>query len=172
MLDCWYAVSSDDLSRQCFSLQLTRIRMATVTSPTKTLPSPTERPNAYVLIFDGKCKFCWANVGSLAKIDQGKVAYLSLHDPIVAERWPKLTHEMLMDRIYLIDQQNNKLGGAAAFRFLSRKLIGLWLLAPLLHIPGSLPLWQFVYRCIAKVRYRFGRIEDECEDGTCHLHFE
>ena len=76
-----------------------------------------------------------------------------------------------MDRIYLVDNKGNKHGGAAAFRFLSRKLIALWILAPLLHIPYSLSLWQFVYKRIAKIRYRFGRIED-CEDGSCSLHFK
>jgi hypothetical protein len=43
----------------------------------------------------------------------------------------------------------------------------LWCLAPLLHIPGSLPLWQFLYRQVAKRRYK---IAGTCEDGTCRLH--
>lgn len=145
--------------------------MATVTNVPPTFPTPTERPEAYVLIYDGHCKFCIANVRWMAAIDQGKVAYLSLHDRQVTERWPNLTHDQLMKQIYLVDDQGNQHGGAAAFRFLSRKLVGLWLLAPLLHIPFSLPLWQCIYKRIASLRYRFGRIE-ECEDGTCSLHFD
>ena len=107
----------------------------------------------------------------LSAMDQGRIAYVSLHDPMVSERWPNLSHEDLMSRIYLVDDLGEKYGGAAAFRYLSRKLVALWILAPLLHIPGSLPLWQFVYKRIAKIRYRFGRIE-ACEDDSCGLHFK
>lgn len=145
--------------------------MANVAPDVTTFPTLADRPDAYVLIFDGQCRFCRANMRALAAIDEGRVAYISLHDPKVSERWPDLSHEQMMQRIYLVDDKGNKYGGAAAFRFLSRKLMGLWILAPLLHIPFSLPLWQFVYKWIAKIRYRFGRIE-ECEDGTCSLHFK
>lgn len=146
--------------------------MATVTKE-QTFPAPIERPNAsHVLVFDGHCKFCRANVRLIHCVDQGRVAYLSLHDPEVQNRWPELTYEQLMKQMYLIDIETGaKHPGAAAFRFLTRKLVALWPLAPLLHIPGSLPLWQFIYSRIARVRYRFGRVKDECE-GSCELHFD
>lgn len=145
--------------------------MATAESNIAKFPTPSERPGAYVLIYDGHCKFCQANMRCLAAIDQGRVAYISLHDPMVAENWPELTYDQLMERIYLIDHQGHAHGGAAAFRFLSRKLMALWPLAPLLHIPGSLPIWQFAYKQIARIRYRFGRI-DECDNGSCAVHFK
>lgn len=142
---------------------------ASTTPTTMNFPTLEQRPDGYVLIFDGHCRFCQANMRWLAKIDQGLIGYVSLHDPVVRERWPELTYDQLMQQIYLIDHQGQKHGGAAAFRFLSRKLRGLWWLAPLLHIPGSLPLWQFLYKRIARIRYRFGRVE-QCDDGTCSLH--
>ena len=144
--------------------------MATVTQSTADFPTLDERPDAYVLIYDGHCKFCRANVRWISSVDQGKVAYVSLHDPIVAQRWPDLTHEQLMEHLYIIDG-NDKYAGAAAFRFLSRKLVAFWPLMPLMHIPGSLPLWQFGYDRVASIRYRFGRIED-CENGSCQVHFD
>ena len=133
-------------------------------------PTLDERPDAYVVIYDGHCKFCRANVRWISAIDQGKVAYVSLHDPIVEERWPELSHEQLMDHLYLINGED-KYAGAAAFRFLSRKLVAFWPIAPLMHIPCSLPLWQFFYDRIARIRYRFGKIDD-CENGTCRVHFD
>lgn len=143
--------------------------MATV-EKTPDFPTLEERPGAYVVIYDGHCKFCRANVRWISAIDQGKVAYVSLHDAIVKERWPELTYEQLMDHLYLIDG-DDKFPGAAAFRFLSRKLVALWPLAPVMHIPRSLPLWQFCYDRISRIRYRFGKIDD-CENGSCSIHFD
>ncbi len=81
-----------------------------------------------------------------------------------------------MDQIYLIPhrQPDRRLGGAAVIRYLTTRLPKLWVFAPLLHIPFSLPLWQWVYRQIAKRRYRIAnQAGDLCdEDGTCELHFK
>ena len=146
--------------------------MATNVLSAISLPSPSDRPQADILIFDGHCRFCLAQMRRLHAADtSGRLAYLSLHDPEVARRWPTLSHEELMSRMYLVATDGSLHAGAAAFRYLSRKLPRLWWLAPLMHIPGSLPLWQFVYRQVAKIRYRFGRIE-ECDGGSCSLHFD
>jgi predicted DCC family thiol-disulfide oxidoreductase YuxK len=153
---------------------------ATVTSnrpaqiaPAVHLPTPAERPEAAVVIFDGHCKFCTGQVQNLARWDgKGRLAFISLHDPEVARRWPDLTHDLLMEQMYLIDPQGNRYLGAAAFRYLSRKLPKLWLLAPLMHIPFSLPAWQFLYRQIARRRYLMGKTTDACDDGACKVHFK
>ena len=146
--------------------------MATI-SKERSFPAPTDRPGAkYVLIYDGHCRFCAANIQWISAVDQGRVAYLSLHDPEVQSRWPDLSYEQLMKHMYLIDlETGSKYPGAAAFKFLSRKLVAFWPIAPLLHVPGTLPIWQFLYSRIARVRYSFGRIKEEC-DGTCELHFD
>jgi predicted DCC family thiol-disulfide oxidoreductase YuxK len=144
---------------------------AVLEKPTTSLPTPEDRPDADVVIYDGQCKFCTAQVQRLARWDSGKrLAYLSLHDPLVAQRYPDLTHEMLMDAMYVVDQQGRRHGGAAAFRYLTTRLPRLWLLAPLLHIPFSLPLWQWGYRQIARQRYRWGKID--CETDACSVHFK
>ena len=146
--------------------------MPAIASPAANLPSPSERPEADILIFDGQCRFCWAQMVRLHAIDTGGgLAYFSLHDPEVARRWPELSYEELMRHIYLVEANGDQHAGAAAFRLLSRKLRWLWWLAPIMHIPGSLPIWQFVYRQVARIRYRFGRVE-ECEGSTCSLHYE
>jgi predicted DCC family thiol-disulfide oxidoreductase YuxK len=140
-------------------------------STSAALPTPGQRPDADVVIYDGHCRICTAQVRKLAWWDcQGKLSYLSLHDPVVQDRYPDLTHEMLMEQMYVVDRHGNRHGGAAAIRYLSRRLRRLWWLAPLLHIPGSLPLWNWCYRQIAQRRYRFGKLDD-CDDGTCQIHF-
>ncbi len=147
--------------------------MATVTDSAKTevkLPAPSERPEADVVIYDGDCRICTAQIRKLAWWDcQGKLSYLSLHDPEVARRFPDLTHEMLMEQMYVVDRRGNRYGGAAAVRYLSRRLRRLWWLAPILYIPFSLPLWQWLYRQVATRRYRFGTVEG-CDNSACQLH--
>lgn len=135
------------------------------------LPDPDACPGRSVLIFDGHCRFCLANVRVLRKLDVGgRLVFLSLHDGRVAERYPDLSHEQLMKQMYLVDAAGTRHGGAAAFRRLTRLLPALWLLAPLMHVPFSLPLWGWLYDVVARNRYRFGRIE-ECENGACAVHF-
>lgn len=137
------------------------------------LPSPAELPNAAVVIYDGHCKFCTGQVQNLARWDgKGRIAFISLHDPEVARRWPDLTHEMLMDQIYLVDPAGHRYAGAAAFRYLSRTLPKLWILAPIMHLPFTLPIWQFCYRQVAKRRYLMGKTTDACDDGACKVHFK
>lgn len=136
------------------------------------LPSPADRPKADVVIFDGHCRMCTGQIRRLARWDWGgRLAYLSLHDAEVARRWPDLTHDALMEEMYLIDRRGHRHPGALAVRYLSRRLPTLWWLAPILHLPGTLRLWQWLYRQIAQRRYRFGQVA-ACDDGACRLHIK
>lgn len=142
----------------------------TATAAQTALPSPDERPQADVVIYDGHCRICTGQIRRLARWDRGgRLSYLSLHDPRVPDRYPDLTHEALMKEMYVIDRAGRRHAGALAIRYLSRRLPTLWWLAPLLHLPGTRPLWSWLYRQIANRRYRFGRVAD-CDGGTCHLH--
>lgn len=144
---------------------------ATASAPAE-LPSLSDRPGAAVVIFDGECVFCRSQVARLARWDRaGQLAFVSLHDPVVAERYPDLTHDQMMQQMYLVDRSGNRHGGAAAFRYLSRKMPRLWLLAPLMHIPFTLPLWQWCYRQVAKRRYKIAG-KQACDGDTCEVHFK
>lgn len=136
------------------------------------LPTIDERPDADVVIYDGQCNFCRQQVARLHRWDGGKrLAFISLHDPRVAERWPDLPHERLMEEMAIVDQHGGRHWGAEAFRYLTRRLPRLWPLAPLMHIPFSLPLWRFGYRQVAKRRYQLaGR--SACEGDACKIHFK
>jgi predicted DCC family thiol-disulfide oxidoreductase YuxK len=123
------------------------------------------------LIYDGNCRICTGQVRRIARADgRGRLAYLSLHDAEVAARYPDLSHDDMMQAMYVVDRTGRRHRGAEAVRYLSRRLPLLWWLAPLLHLPGSLPLWQWLYRQVAKRRYRLGRAD--CSDGACHVHQE
>ena len=134
------------------------------------LADPDERPGADVVIYDGHCRICTGQIERLSRWDgRHRLAYLSLHDPRVAERYPDLSHDALMNEMYVVDRAGNRHAGASAIRYLSRRLPALWWLAAILHVPGSLPLWTWLYQQVAKRRYRFGRVE-ACENGSCQLH--
>ena len=149
----------------------------TTVEPAKTdvhLPTPAERPAADVVIFDGHCKFCTAQVQNLARWDsQQRLAFLSLHDQEVAKRFPDLTYDQMMEEMYVIDQDGNRHGGAAGFKYLTTRLPRLYPLAPFMHLPFTLPLWRWGYRQIAKRRYSIaGKSAEPCDDGTCKVHFK
>ncbi len=145
----------------------------TETAPTSDgLPTVAERPDADVVIFDGDCNFCRSQVARLDRWDRAeRLAFVSLHDPIVAERYPDLSHEQMMDQMYLIDGAGIRHGGAAAFRYLSRKMPRLWPLAPIMHIPFSLPLWQWCYKQVAQRRYKLAG-KHSCDGDACEVHFK
>jgi len=147
---------------------------ATCETKTVSLPSPEKRPGADVVIYDGHCKFCAGQVQNLARWDsRRRLAFLSLHDAEVARLYPDLTHEQLIEQMYVVDSTGRRYAGAAAFRYLSRRLPRLYLLAPLLHLPFTLPLWQWGYQQVAKRRYLLmGKTADACETDACSVHFK
>jgi predicted DCC family thiol-disulfide oxidoreductase YuxK len=95
---------------------------------------------------------------------------MSLHDAEVAPRWPDLSREQLMQQLYVVDQQGKYYAGAAALRHLTGRLPALWLLSPLMHIPGSLPLWQRLYAWVARRRYRLSGSSGCDSNESCQFH--
>lgn len=146
------------------------------------LPTPLDRPHADVVIYDGKCVFCIGQVRNLLWFDGGqRLAFVSLHDRFVSENFPDLTHDQMMEQLYIVPRSDKgfgaaRYGGAAAIRYLTRRLPRLWIFAPIMHLPFTLPIWQWGYRQVAKRRYKISGKRDtgpECdENGTCDLHFK
>lgn len=137
------------------------------------LPSVEDLPDADVLIFDGECSFCSSQVRKISRWSNGRMAFISLHDPQVGKLYPDLTQEMLMKEMYLVSARGKRYSGAGVLRYLSSRLPRLWILAPLLHIPGSLGFWQWCYSQIAKRRYRISSMDGHhCVSGKCDVHFK
>lgn len=140
------------------------------------LLSPTDLPEADVVIYDGHCKFCLAQVKRLNWWDgKNRLCYVSLHDDFVKENYPELSYEQLMEQMYVVERSTGAArGGARAIRYLSRRLPKLWLAMPFLHIPLTLPIWQWMYRQVAKRRYQIAgkNQESNCEDEACKVHYK
>ena len=125
------------------------------------------KPDRDTVIYDGCCRFCRSQVALLRRLSLGREPeFLSLHDPLVADRFPELSADDLLSQMYVIDPQGVARGGAEAVRYLSRRLPMLWPLAVLLHVPGSLPLWKRLYAFVARHRLW---IAGSCDDGACRI---
>jgi predicted DCC family thiol-disulfide oxidoreductase YuxK len=115
------------------------------------------------VLYDGNCRFCRGQISILRRLDlTGRLEFTSLHDPRVSEAFPGLSREEMMEEMVVVDTRGREWRGAAAVRYLSRRLVALWPLAVPLHVPGSMPLWAAVYRLVARNRYR---ISGGCADG-------
>jgi predicted DCC family thiol-disulfide oxidoreductase YuxK len=140
---------------------------------TSGLPDPDQAPGKDVVIYDGECNFCKAQVNRLRMFDRlgQRLAYLSLHDPRVQQRYPNLTYEQLMEQMFVVDSAGKQYGGSDAVRYLSRRLPLLWPAMPILHLPGTAALWRWAYHQVAKRRYKIsGRSQKDCDSGACSIH--
>ena len=139
-------------------------------------PSPLDLPEADVVIYDGKCVFCQKSIVMLNRwVGKDQLCYVSLHDPWVAENVPDLTYDQLMKQVWLVSRKDgSKHGGAEMVRYLSTRSWKLYLAAPLMYFPKSMPLWQWLYQIVARRRYKIANKDGEpCdEDGTCRVHFD
>lgn len=126
------------------------------------------RPEKDTVLYDGQCRFCRSQIAILKALDLlGTLRFVSFHDPLAGREFPELERDDLLRQMYVVDTSGSARGGAEAVRYLSRRLPLLWPLALPLHVPGSLPLWNAVYRFVARHRYR---IAGSCAEGTCRLH--
>ncbi len=135
----------------------------------KTLPDPDQFPDRNVVIWDGQCVFCRSQVHRLYALDwTRRLAFISLHDVRVGQRYPELTYDQLMDQMWVIGTSGGRYGGADAIRYLSLIMPSLYPAAPLLYLPFAMPIWRRLYAWVAKRRYKIAG--KACEGGTCHIH--
>ena len=132
------------------------------------LPSTSGQPESDVVIYDGNCSICRSQSQRLARLDgRDRLSFISLHDSDVTLRWPDLTREALMQEVCVIDRNGSRHRGAAALKYLSRRLPALWWLAPLMHLPFAMPILKRAYAWFAQRRYRFSA--SDCESDACEL---
>lgn len=143
-------------------------------SASNPLPSPADRPHADVVLYDGQCVFCRQGMERLQWWDcQAKLAYLSIHDPQVAQLWPDVSHDRLLEEMCLIEggkQQGRRHWGADAVKVFTRRLRRLWWLMPVMHFPGMMLIARPVYRWVARNRYLIAGKREDCDSGSCSIH--
>lgn len=115
-----------------------------------------------VVLFDGECNFCDANVQFIIKRDPvGHFYFTSLQSEKGQALIEKYSIPREIDSLVLIDNDKAYVKSTAALR-IAKKLDGLWhLLFLLILIPRRLR--DRVYDFIAQNRFKwFGKKEDSC----------
>ncbi len=135
------------------------------------------RPTArHAILYDGHCRFCTAGARKLALLmRRGSVELVDFQQPGALDRFPGISYEACMERMYLVTPDGRVFGGAEAIAQALATLPGVGRLALLYYVPGIRQLLDRLYRLIAANRYRImGRAvaAGECADGTWALHLK
>ena len=115
-----------------------------------------------IILFDGECNFCDANVQFIIKRDPAKhFQFASLQSEIGQELLKKHKVPAEVDSLVLVENDRAYVKSTAALR-IAKKLDGLWhLLFLFILIPKRLR--DYLYDIISSNRYKwFGKKDDSC----------
>jgi predicted DCC family thiol-disulfide oxidoreductase YuxK len=119
---------------------------------------PGEASGTHVVIYDGDCAFCSAQVRWIKKLDWfGALKFISLTDARVKEIAPTLSQEELSTAIYCVANGGKISRAARCFRFIALRIPLLVLLAVVMWIPGVIWIAEKIYVAIARNRSKLSR---------------
>lgn len=126
-----------------------------------------------VLLYDGRCIVCRQSMKLVRRLDWRRQIEPvdSQNQPVVTARFPDLTYEQLMGAVHVVDRNGQVRAGFFALRYMARFLPLLWVILPLLYLPGMNWLGPLLYRQIARRRYALNRFLGHplCDDGFCKI---
>lgn len=117
-----------------------------------------EARGSHVVIYDGDCAFCSAQVRWLKKLDWfGTLKFVSFTDRHVEEIAPTLSREELSTAIYCVAKDGKISRAARCFRFIALRIPLLVPLAIVMWIPGVIWIAEKIYAAIARNRAKLSR---------------
>jgi len=128
-----------------------------------------------ILLYDGQCNLCLRSVETLRGLPMAAdVKMVSLQEADLDEISPNrpLTRDQLLAQLHLVDPGSGDIyAGADAVVRVLRTVPQLAWIERIYRLPGLRPVAGFMYRQIARHRYRlFGRKEEDCTSGSCQIH--
>src|SRR5262245_35170341 len=122
------------------------------------------KDRAHVL-YDGACPFCLKSVEILKRLDWlGRLAYVDMRDPDEPALARVADPATLLDQMPVLPPRaEHVLHGFDGIRWLAWRVPALWLIAPLLYLPGVPQLGRRLYLWIARNRFRLL----PCQHGSC-----
>lgn len=133
-----------------------------------TTPITMIQPGKGLVLYDGYCAFCQKVVKILKKLDWFKqLDFLSFResDKIPANTANLDPLKMEEEMHLLIPSRKKAFAGYAAFRWIAGRIPLLWLIWPLLFVPGVTELGNQAYLWVAKNRFKLV----PCKDGVCEI---
>jgi predicted DCC family thiol-disulfide oxidoreductase YuxK len=138
------------------------------------VPQRTTPPGRHVVLYDGHCKFCTAQVENLKRLARREALDArSFQEPGALAPFPGVTHEACMEAMHLVAPDGRVYKGVEAIvHALATRWFGK--LAFLYYLPILRQLSDAGYRLIARYRYKIaGRAVEHGEcDGACAVHFK
>src|SRR5262249_44433979 len=135
----------------------------------------TTPPDKYVVLYDGHCRFCVAQMKRLmALARRDRVVAVDFQELGALDRFPGISHEACMQAMHLITSDGRVYRGFEALVRTLGTRPGLGPAAYLYYLPGLRQLCDRLYTFVAAHRYRiWGRSKSaaQCESGACSLHF-
>lgn len=123
--------------------------------------------SATVVLYDGTCPLCQRSVAVLRRLDW--LAALEFRDARVPANIPGdlsgIPVGRFMDEMHVREPSGRVTHGFKAFRAIARRVPLLWLVWPLLFVPGVPWVGQKIYLWVAKNRYNLV----PCKDGVCQI---
>ncbi len=119
----------------------------------------------HVVLYDGDCGFCTRWKERMAPRDRdGRIEWLSVHDPSVAARFPDLDRDDALKRMWVYDPERRVHKGSDGWRVLFPVLRGMGWVTWLYRIPGAPAVARMIYGWVAARRYRLS-----CAARGCRL---
>jgi predicted DCC family thiol-disulfide oxidoreductase YuxK len=119
------------------------------------------------VLYDGDCALCRRSVALLRRLDWlDRLTYVSARDrtqPVLQQ--PPVAGAPLLEEMHVLTPKGRLHHGFGAFRWLAWRVPALWLVAPLLYIPGMPWLGQRAYLWVARNRFHLV----PCHDGVCEI---
>lgn len=142
--------------------------MATATAPQARNRHQQAAKRRGQVLYDGDCKFCRKSVEALRRLDWlDRLDYMDVRDPdALADVGVSLEPGRLLEEMHLVTPDGAKVySGFRAFRWIAWRLPLLWVVAPLLYLPGAESVGQRMYLWVARNRFRLL----PCHGGVCTL---
>jgi predicted DCC family thiol-disulfide oxidoreductase YuxK len=120
------------------------------------------------VLYDGECPLCLKSVALLRRLDWlHRLCFVNARARDDLPRIdPPLDSDRLLQEMHLLSPQGRSVyHGFRAFRWMAWRLPPLWLLIPLLYLPGMASLGQRLYLWVARNRFRLV----PCHGGVCTL---
>ncbi|MEP6664801.1 MAG: DUF393 domain-containing protein [Verrucomicrobiota bacterium] len=113
----------------------------------------------HVVIYDGDCNFCRAQVRWIKKLDWfGALKFIPSDDVQVKEIAPTISQEELDEAIYCVANDGKISRAARCFRFLAMRVPLLFPIALLMWIPGVIWFAEKIYAAVARNRSTLSKL--------------